>query len=683
MALTFAELEELADLEAEAGNVDAAIELEQEMQSRLDARDAAFADIETASEEEKSAFLDNVVRTGQDLKEGFLGAGEAALTIGSGIVAEPAAGISGALGTLNPTGSAGEGERRVEGTREALTIMPTTQRGEESVAAVGEALAPIGEFISDAEQFAGDFGFSVGESLGLDDEGKAMLAATATASPEAAAMIITAGTSQLINRVAKSEKGVRAIQAAKDIQSKAAEKAKTATQKATEKIKRPTKGKQQIADILNESPTDVRAFGFELDDDIKNVLLGLDDADAIAPAKKVVPDEAGNVLVPDEAATVIDDIVPDQPIVDAKDHARQVAETGGTLVNRKKAAKKAEQMGLEKLTTQFILGASKADKIKFRKILEDAKLLRRDKGAAENTRLTNTVGESLNERVKYIFNINKKAGKRVNEAAADLSGKNVEIDELARNFYNSLSEKLGVDIVDGKPRYFDSLVEDFPNDQKAINNMLDLIERRLGDPDAKKMHDLKKRIDRSVTFGKQSEGGLSPEVERALKSLRADINKTLGNFSPEYRTANTIYSETIDALDELQGIGGKRLDLEGDNVEQALGVLSRRLAGNAVSSVPLKDAINAIEAIARKYGGDFDDSLFAQLQFAEDMNSMFGLSPQTSFKGEGQAVAQRAAQMAAQPETAAIGFVDKAIQKARGINEENAFKAIEALLEGQ
>ena len=92
-------------------------------------------------------------------------------SMGSGMIAEPVAGIIGgieAAGTflpkpadivkraINPSISAGEGAETVKSTRESLTFKP---RGEEAKAlqqSVGETLKPIAEPLSKAEKFLGE-----------------------------------------------------------------------------------------------------------------------------------------------------------------------------------------------------------------------------------------------------------------------------------------------------------------------------------------------------------------------------------------------------------------------------------------------------------------------------------------------------------------------------------------------
>ena len=88
--------------------------------------------------------------------EKALGVAENVAAIGSGVIAEPMAGIAGLAQTANPFADEGAGARAVEATREALTYKPRTETGQEQQQAIGEALAPIGEAVQGFSEFLGD-----------------------------------------------------------------------------------------------------------------------------------------------------------------------------------------------------------------------------------------------------------------------------------------------------------------------------------------------------------------------------------------------------------------------------------------------------------------------------------------------------------------------------------------------
>ena len=95
----------------------------------------------------------------------LLGTGEAALSIGTGMIAEPVAGLAGIAGSVLP-GPEGQGARFVEGTREAMTYSPRSQPGQQAMDDFGRVMGPVGQAFESAEQFTGDIGYRVGGPVG-------------------------------------------------------------------------------------------------------------------------------------------------------------------------------------------------------------------------------------------------------------------------------------------------------------------------------------------------------------------------------------------------------------------------------------------------------------------------------------------------------------------------------------
>lgn len=89
---------------------------------------------------------------------------EPAATLGTGALAEPAAGIAGAIGLAR--GGLAEGADAVESTREALTYMPRTSGGRESLQAIAETLEPVIGPLQEAETKLGDLGYDLAGPVG-------------------------------------------------------------------------------------------------------------------------------------------------------------------------------------------------------------------------------------------------------------------------------------------------------------------------------------------------------------------------------------------------------------------------------------------------------------------------------------------------------------------------------------
>ena len=154
------------------------------------------------------------------------------------------------------------------------------------------------------------------------------------------------------------------------------------------------------------------------------------------------------------------------------------------------------------------------------------------------------------------------------------------------------------------------------------------------------------------------------------------------NF-PNYNTANTKYADTVGALDALQDVAGKKMDLFGPNAEKATGTLLRRMMSNAQSRVNLVDAVDSLESMSKKYGGAFTDDISSQMLFVDELDNVFGSVARTSFAGEAAKGIRKGAEAITGQRTAlgtALDIGAAGVEKLRGINEEGAFKAINELL---
>lgn len=156
-----------------------------------------------------------------------IGVGEAALTLGSSIVAEPLSGLSGIANMAQENLSEGlerqgldtaaefvkpdiSAAQAVENTRQDLTYQPRTQEGQENLQTIGDTLQPIGEAFSKAESLLGDAVF--------DATGSPALAAAATTIPTLATEVLGIAAGKGMTRMAQRTKKAReAGQIARDI----------------------------------------------------------------------------------------------------------------------------------------------------------------------------------------------------------------------------------------------------------------------------------------------------------------------------------------------------------------------------------------------------------------------------------------------------------------------------------
>lgn len=320
-------------------------------------------------------------------------------------------------------------------------------------------------------------------------------------------------------------------------------------------------------------------------------------------------------------------------------------------------------------------------------------------------RASNVIGDSVLARYQVVRDANRSAGAKMDAVIDGLRGESVDVSAPVNQFVEQL-KGMGIKL-EIKPG---GVVTGFSgSDIEGLDGIITGVKRILSRmantkaPDAHDVHRLKKYIDETVTYGKSAEG-LSGKTERALKELRAGLDGVLDQQFPAYNAVNTQYSETIQALDALQGVAGKKMDLTGPNADKALGTLMRRWASNAQSRVPLMDATTELDRLAKKYTAghgkglvpyragisrnvpDVSDDIETQVQFLSQLEKKFGSAADNSFMGDIGKANDRAAEtmidVAANPTMAGVltRLGKGAYHKVRGINEENALIALNDLL---
>ena len=130
------------------------------------ARRERISEIDRLIEERQPTF-------GQKVVGGF----EGALSLATGLIAEPIAGLAGIAAGLDPFRDEGAAAQTVADVKKALTFDPSTDEGKGAIAGLGEALQPAVAKLQQFKQFIGDDAFEA--------TGSPTLAAIATATPEA------------------------------------------------------------------------------------------------------------------------------------------------------------------------------------------------------------------------------------------------------------------------------------------------------------------------------------------------------------------------------------------------------------------------------------------------------------------------------------------------------------------
>jgi hypothetical protein len=346
----------------------------------------------------------------------------------------------------------------------------------------------------------------------------------------------------------------------------------------------------------------------------------------------------------------------------------------------------AIKQGWKDGTIASIKAASDKDRQAMTKMLNIFKMGEKSEKFRATNRAADILGDTVESRINYITNANKEAGTAINQVANNqLRGQKVDFDPAINSFIDDLGV-LGVKVeLDANGLAKANLQgSDIQGDRQA-QRVLNMVLERLSTvkaPDAYGIHTAKRFIDTQVDFGKRSLANpLTAQAERTLKTLRRNLNETLGESFPDYKTANTKYSETISTLDDLQKSAGTQINFDSPNAEKALGTAMRKLTSNYGTRANLIDALDKANQTATKYGMKIDDDVLNQLIFVNELDRMFGAAAQTSLKGQ-VAEAMQTGVDVARGNIASRAF-DLLAQKAenlRGISKENAVKSMEELL---
>jgi hypothetical protein len=296
------------------------------------------------------------------------------------------------------------------------------------------------------------------------------------------------------------------------------------------------------------------------------------------------------------------------------------------------------------------------------------------------------LGDTVQSRVDFLANANETSGKAIDRIAKTrLRGQPIDFDPAVNTFLDDLGA-IGVKVeMDqgglAKVNLQGSRIEGDTGGERLLNIVLKRLSKTDA-PDALGVHDAKRFIDTQVNYGKKNLANpLTAEAERVVKNLRRNLNQSLGEKFPVYKAANEKYADTITALDDLQKAAGTQIDFDSPNANKALGTAMRKLTSNYGTRANLIDSLDQANQVASKYGMKLDDDIVNQLIFVNELDRMFGAAAQTSLKGQMSEAMQTGLDIArGNAASRAMDLLVEQAQNLRGVNKENAVKAMEELL---
>ena len=357
----------------------------------------------------------------------------------------------------------------------------------------------------------------------------------------------------------------------------------------------------------------------------------------------------------------------------------------GSQVVPDNEATSAIKQGWKDGAVASIKAASEKDRSAMTKMLNIFKMGEKSEKFRAMNRPADILGDTVQARVDFLTDANKKAGTAIdNIAQTRLRGQTVNYDPAINTFLDDLAS-IGVKVELDENGVAKAILQgsDIQGDRAAQRTLNAVLERlsTTAAPDAYGVHTAKRFIDTQVSYGKNVANPLTAQAERILKNLRRNLNQSLGDAFPQYRAANEKYADTITALDDLQRAAGTQIDLESPNANKALGTAMRKLTSNYGTRANLIDSLDQANQVASKYGMKLDDDIVNQLIFVNELDRMFGAAAQTSLKGQVSEAMQTGLDIArGNAAQRAFDLLAEKAQNLRGVNKENAIKAMEEIL---
>jgi len=351
-----------------------------------------------------------------------------------------------------------------------------------------------------------------------------------------------------------------------------------------------------------------------------------------------------------------------------------------------KPADEALKQGWKEGAVASIKAASDEDRKRMQQMLNIYKMGKKSEKFRAMNRPADILGKSVDNRVKFLSAQRERAGKDIDTIAKkQLRGQQVNYQPAINQFLGELDE-IGAKVEmgpDGIAR-INLRGSDIQGDRQA-QRVLNATLERLSDvnaPDAYGVHTAKRFIDTQVNYGKQSaQNPLSRKAESILKNLRRNLNTSLADQFKDYGAANTKYSQTTQALDDLQDAVGTKLDFDSPNAPAAFGTAMRRILSNYGTRANVIDSLDEVNRVASQYGMKLDDDVVNQLIFVNELDRMFGAPADMTFKGQISQAIQTGVDIArGGAAQRAMDLLAEKAESLRGINEENAIKVMEEIL---
>jgi len=360
----------------------------------------------------------------------------------------------------------------------------------------------------------------------------------------------------------------------------------------------------------------------------------------------------------------------------------------GKIVNNP-FIKEAVNQGLDPKVLRSIETANPATKKAYVRAFETFKTRRKNADYGATHRSSDVLGDAVYQRYNQLNLKRKEVGKKIGDYVKnDIAQKPIDVKAEIGSFLDDMSE-LGVNMTPDErtgrlaPDVSQLDAMSTGGTETIIKKILD---RTNGEMTVKKAHSIKKLIDDAVDFGKPptAETSLPSSVDHALKNLRHKVNEKIASDNPRYGKLNAQYKEIIDPFSEMDKVFKSMLNVSDPQaIASGIGTkAARTLMSNNTGRAAMLNVLKNSDEVLKKNGVKFKDDLIKQAVYIDELERVFGSEATTSLGGTTTRALEDAAINAAFGDTgaAATGLLKGGYKKLKGINEENALKAFEAML---
>jgi hypothetical protein len=372
-------------------------------------------------------------------------------------------------------------------------------------------------------------------------------------------------------------------------------------------------------------------------------------------------------------------------------------------------AKEAIKQQFSEGDVQMMKSSTPATQAKMLQMVRDRESIAANSANDILKRPSNIVGDAAAERLKFIAQKASIARQELNKIAeTKLRGKPFDAAPIEQVFMSKMRDlDIKFEMVDGKPTFdFEgSAVQVDKSAKRVLKDLAELLAVK-SPPDALKAHKLKRQIDNLVEYHKSPQRGMTSSGQAVLKDVRRALNESLRASEPSYARVNDTLSQALQLFDQLDDATASKITVRKTlDDSRGMGTELRKLFSNYGSRQDLDTALKAMDELAKKfastsesrelgpYGGgpmsmtapNFNDSIVDLARFANVLDDKFGTVAKTSFEGAGERAVKFGAMAAQGGVTAATvsGVADKAgsvLRSMRNIDDYNAYRSLEELL---